>query len=72
MAARAKSTSATDSADSLDFEAKLWLSADPALRARAFQRTGGKLHVMTERQANLRKDDDVRWQRSGATWTTEG
>jgi len=36
--------------------------SDPALRDSAFLHTGGKLQVMTERQDNFRKDDDVRWQ----------
>ena len=40
--------------------------SDTALRASAFLQTGGTLQVMTERQDNCRKDDDVRWQPSGA------
>ena len=36
--------------------------SDTALRGSAFLHTGGKLQVMTERQDNFRKDDDVRWQ----------
>ena len=36
--------------------------SDTALRASAFLQTGGTLQVMTERQDNCRKDDDVRWQ----------
>ena len=30
------------------------------------------MQVVSEAKDNLRKDDDVRWQWSGATWTTEG
>jgi hypothetical protein len=47
-------------------------ASDTALRGSAFRQTAGKLQVMAGRQDNFRKDDDVRWQRSGATWTTEG
>ena len=36
--------------------------SDTALRDCVFFQTGGKLQVMTERQDNFRKDDDVRWQ----------
>ena len=51
-----------DSSARLGFEAKLWLSADTALSDSAFLHAGGKLQVLTERQDNFRKDDDVRWQ----------
>jgi hypothetical protein len=36
--------------------------SDTAPRASAFLLAGGKLQVMTERQDNFRKDDDLRWQ----------
>ena len=48
-----------DTTAHLGFEAKLWLSADTASRARAFLPARGKLQVMTERQANLRKNTDA-------------
>ncbi len=48
-----------DSPAHLGFEAKLWLSADTALRESAFLPTGGKPQVMTERQDNLRNNLDA-------------
>ena len=39
---------------------------DTALRDCAFLQTGGTLQVMAERHDNWSKDDDVRWQPSGA------
>ena len=46
--------------------------SDTALRASAFQQTGGTLQVMAESQDNFRKDDDVRWQPSGARQIAKG
>jgi len=46
--------------------------SDTALRDSAFLHTGGKLRVMTERQHNFRKDDDVRWQPGGARQIAKG
>ena len=56
--ARTKSPT-SDSAAAIGFEAT-------ALRDGAFLQTGGTMQVMAERQDNFRKDDDVRWQPSGA------
>jgi len=43
-----------------------------ALRACAFPRSGATMQTLSEAKDNFRKDDDVRWQWSGATWTTTG
>ena len=48
-----------DSSAHLGFEAKLWLSADTALRDSAFLHAGGKLQVLTERQDNFRNNMDA-------------
>jgi type I restriction enzyme M protein len=50
----------------------LFNDSDTALRASAFPQTGGTLQVMAERQDNFRKDDDVRWQPSGARQIAKG
>lgn len=47
-------------------------NSDTALRNSAFLQTGGTLQAMTERHDNFRKDDDVRWQPSGARLTAKG
>jgi type I restriction enzyme M protein len=41
-----------------------------ALRCSAFLQSEAKQQVVSEAKDNFRKDDDVRWQWSGATWTT--
>ena len=41
-------------------------------RVSAFLQSEAKPQVVSEAMDNFRKDDDVRWQWSGATWTTEG
>lgn len=43
---------------------------DTALRGSAFLQSEAKPQVVSEAKDNFRKDDDVRWQWSGATWTT--
>ncbi len=45
---------------------------DTALRGSAFLQPGGKPQVITERHDNFRKDDDVRWQPSGARQIAKG
>lgn len=47
-------------------------SDSTALRGSAFEPGEDKPQVVSEVKDNFRKDDDVRWQWSGATWTTEG
>ena len=64
--ARRRSANSKGEAIPRSLEGNLWQSADTALRNNAFLHTGGTLQVMTERQDNFRKDDDVRWQPSGA------
>jgi len=44
--------------------------SDTALRACAFLQSEATMQVVSEAKDNFRKDDDVRWQWSGATWTT--
>ncbi|MBL9154583.1 MAG: N-6 DNA methylase [Verrucomicrobiales bacterium] len=44
--------------------------SDTALRGSAFLQSEAKPQVVSEAKDNFRKDDDVRWQWSGATWTT--
>ncbi len=60
--ARARSSSNNSTAN-LGFEAKLWLAADK-LRS--------NMDATEYKHAVLGKDDDVRWQWSEATWTTNG
>ena len=64
MPPKAKHTKDTSSA-TIGFDAT-------ALCASAFLQTGGTLQVMAERQDNFGKDDDVRWQPSGAKQIAKG
>ncbi len=81
--ARARSSSNNSTAN-LGFEAKLGLAADKlrsstvaaffndsdtALRGSATLRNRPNPQVVRGAQDNFRKDDDVRWQWSNATWT---
>ena len=61
--ARARSNSSNNSTANLGFEAKRWQAAD---KLRSNMDAGEYKHVV------LGKDDDVRWQWSEATWTTNG
>lgn len=61
--ARAKSPS-KDSSANIPFH-----ESDTALGGSAFLRSAAKPQVVSEAKNKFRKDDDVRWQRSGATWT---
>jgi type I restriction enzyme M protein len=44
--------------------------SDTALRACALPESEATMQVVSEAKDKFRKDDDVRWQWSGATWTT--
>jgi hypothetical protein len=83
MPAKRRDFAKDQSSANLGFEAKLWLDADKsrnppfndsdtALRACALPQSEATMQVVSEAKDNSGKDDDVRWQWSGATWTTEG
>lgn len=66
------SSKPADSTANLGFEAKLWLTADSALRDSAFLQSEASPQVVSEAKDNSRKDDDVRWQPSGARQIAKG
>jgi len=65
MPAKRKTTSPKDSTATIGFEAT-------ALRGSAFLQSEAKPQVVSEAKDNFRKDDDVRWQPSGARSTAKG